>query len=581
MSPPEHLPDHGGKLEGIARPEEFSSREVFNHTATEFIEILQQADAVFTTEEDGNARQIFVMQMHGWFSSMETVLHSAEISLFQSAYDLFCFKHDLGTHFPEKRTFVEEGGRAESITEVGGGMAIGKTVLTDYLAEVISADKVDELFTSDVNPFWGLAYSSDEYMTRSQWWFLAASVNESIRARYFPGRYVRDSTPYSDALIMMRWRHLMDKVTDDEYATYMELFDLLQPTIPEPNLLIIMQTSSVDRIHEGYQNRREADDTRAAEIATREDFKAIYQATEWAIEVLRDKYELNPMVLTIDPVELWKNPDLKYAHVYKIMGELGLLGELIQPPRQEVVNEILDYFAWHEGRLFYLYSPTMFTGKTTALIEVYKRSQGRMAIFRPIKSMRKDLGEDEDTLKSRAGLESSVISIDTNRLTDVLVYIRQQKISPQECPIVAFDEAMLFEDSPIEAIQALNDLRQMGFNVLVAGVALTFKGEPFGFMDAIGYLASQDPQAEATMATTKCAFCDHTAEVTQLEKDGELAHYDDPDVFIGDLEFTPVCGTRHASCESRPEPFTGFEDNLVPREKGYYQEILTEAGVEV
>ena len=121
----------------------------------------------------------------------------------------------------------------------------------------------------------------------------------------------------------------------------------------------------------------------------------------------------------------------------------------------------------------------------------------------------------------------------------------------------------------------------MGFNVVVAGVALTFKGEPFGPMGVIRYWVDHDPQAKVITVTTKCAFCDRPAEVTKLTKDGKMADYHDPNVFVGDSEFTPVDGVVHTSVQNRPEPFTGYKGNLCPEGDDYYRKILAEAGVQI
>ncbi|MDX1314494.1 MAG: thymidine kinase, partial [Eudoraea sp.] len=74
-----------------------------------------------------------------------------------------------------------------------------------------------------------------------------------------------------------------------------------------------------------------------------------------------------------------------------------------------------------------------------------------------------------------------------------------------DCDVVGIDEAQFFDD---EIITVCNDLANMGIRVVVAGLDMDFKGNPFGPMPAL--------MATAEYVTKVHAICTRT---------GNLANY--------------------------------------------------------
>ena len=93
--------------------------------------------------------------------------------------------------------------------------------------------------------------------------------------------------------------------------------------------------------------------------------------------------------------------------------------------------------------------------------------------------------------------------------------------------VVGIDEAQFFDD---EIVAVCNDLANNGIRVIVAGLDMDFKGNPFGPMPAL--------MATAEYVTKVHAVCTHT---------GNLAHYsfrkaqNDNIVMLGEMqEYEPL-----------------------------------------
>jgi thymidine kinase len=114
------------------------------------------------------------------------------------------------------------------------------------------------------------------------------------------------------------------------------------------------------------------------------------------------------------------------------------------------------------------------------------------------------------------------------------------RILAQGCDVVGIDEAQFFDD---EIIRVCNDLANSGIRVIVAGLDMDFKGNPFGPMPAL--------MATAEYVTKVHAVCTRT---------GNLAHFSyrksDSDnlVLLGETEeYEPL---------SRGAYFRAMRDNM-------------------
>ncbi|RWW99554.1 thymidine kinase [Flavobacterium cerinum] len=149
-----------------------------------------------------------------------------------------------------------------------------------------------------------------------------------------------------------------------------------------------------------------------------------------------------------------------------------------------------EQFGWIE-----VICGSMFSGKTEELIRRLKRAQfaqQKVEIFKP-------------AIETRYH-EEMVISHDANQIRSTpITSSSMMRILAQDCDVVGIDEAQFFDD---EIVTVCNDLANSGIRVIVAGLDMDFKGNPFGPMPAL--------MATAEYVTKVHAVCTRT---------GNLANY--------------------------------------------------------
>ena len=161
---------------------------------------------------------------------------------------------------------------------------------------------------------------------------------------------------------------------------------------------------------------------------------------------------------------------------------------------------------------------SMFSGKTEELIRRLKRAKfarQRVEIFKPA----------IDTRYSEADVvshdSSSIASTPIDTSATILLFT-------SEVDVVGIDEAQFFDAGLIDVC---NQLANNGTRVIVAGLDMDFKGNPFGPMPAL------------------CAIADEVSKVHAIcVKCGELASFshrmvkNDKQVLLGETtEYEPLC----------------------------------------
>lgn len=542
---------------GLPRTE-FSERKNFGASFAEFVAYLGKADELLL-ENSGKFSPIVKTGLEGFVHRIEETLVPAEANLFRSAWGLFCRKHSLGPFFQEEEEFIRKGGVTALTVEIGGGVAVGKSTIADSLAVQIAAQEGSEIFAPGENPFLSLAYENPAFMLRTQLFFLLNSVNDGRRARYHPGRWVRDNSPWSD-LIFMKWRARQGIVSREEFEAYGKLFNILEPTMAVPSLLIMLQPTSLDRLWEGLQARIEAEPAKRAmeKAITRRDLAVVIQETEITVAELQAK-GMKVMAIEVDPVEVWRREDLRYKTVYDIRERLGILKELLTRDPQTVAKEILAILAANTTpQAVIVHSQSMFTGKTSVLNFVAESvGQDKVLIFQPQAALRYHAEDHEHNMIDRDRRKRPAQTIASNRLQDIVVRIEQQKISSQQQPFVFIDEVMLFVGSrPREAIAAINKLQRLGFSVVADGIDYTFQEKPFTFMHHLIGRALKNAHWHQFEMATRCKYCERPARGSRrLKPDGSIADYNDT-AFLAGENYEPVCGENgHVTCVGRPKRF--------------------------
>ncbi len=148
-----------------------------------------------------------------------------------------------------------------------------------------------------------------------------------------------------------------------------------------------------------------------------------------------------------------------------------------------------EQFGWIE-----VICGSMFSGKTEELIRRLKRAQlakQKIEIFKPSIDMRYN--------------EDMVVSHDSNEIRSTPVPAAANiPILADGCDVVGIDEAQFFDD---EIVRVCNDLANKGIRVIVAGLDMDFKGNPFGPMPNL--------MATAEYVTKVHAVCTKTGNLAQ------------------------------------------------------------------
>lgn len=160
----------------------------------------------------------------------------------------------------------------------------------------------------------------------------------------------------------------------------------------------------------------------------------------------------------------------------------------------------------------------MFAGKTEELIrriQVLSYAKRKIAVFKP----KIDNRYAEDHVVSHAG--SRVEGINIEKAVDILDHV-------DGVDVVAIDEVQFFDD---DIVKVCEHLAVNGVRVMVAGLDMDFRGEPFGVIPKLMTTAEF-----VTKLTAVCTVCGAPATRTQRLVNGEPASYDDPIVLIGASE---------------------------------------------
>ena len=148
-----------------------------------------------------------------------------------------------------------------------------------------------------------------------------------------------------------------------------------------------------------------------------------------------------------------------------------------------------EQFGWIE-----VICGSMFSGKTEELIRRLKRAQfakQKVEIFKPAIDVRYD--------------DERVISHDANEIRSTPVPAASNiPLLADGCDVVGIDEAQFFDD---EIVSVCNVLANKGIRVIVAGLDMDFKGNPFGPMPNL--------MATAEYVTKVHAVCTRTGNLAQ------------------------------------------------------------------
>jgi len=173
---------------------------------------------------------------------------------------------------------------------------------------------------------------------------------------------------------------------------------------------------------------------------------------------------------------------------------------------------------------------SMFSGKTDELIRRLVRAtiaKQNVQVFKPAIDVRYAV----EKVTSHAGADFDAIPVE--KAKDIRE--RVEKVTT----VVAIDEAQFFDPEIVDVAQELAD---RSVRVIVAGLDMDFRGEPFGPMPIFMSKAEKVDKLHAI-----CMTCGNEASRTQRLVNGKPARYDDPVVIVGASElYEARCREHHS-----------------------------------
>jgi thymidine kinase len=180
---------------------------------------------------------------------------------------------------------------------------------------------------------------------------------------------------------------------------------------------------------------------------------------------------------------------------------------------------------------------SMFSGKSEELIRRVRRAAyGKLnvQVFKPALDNR----YSEESVVSHNG--NAVVAKPVPRAEDILSNL------DKDVQVVAIDEVQFFND---EVVYVIEKLANQGIQVIVAGLDLDFRGEPFSFVPLL--MASAE---SVTKLHAVCLSCGSPSSRSQRLINGKPAHYDDPIILVGASEaYEPRCRHCHEVPTSNSE----------------------------
>ena len=173
---------------------------------------------------------------------------------------------------------------------------------------------------------------------------------------------------------------------------------------------------------------------------------------------------------------------------------------------------------------------SMFSGKTEELLRRVNRARiarQKVEIYKPVIDTR--YSDDE------------VVSHDANAVVSTPVENSQAiLLLSSEADVVGIDEAQFFDEGLVDVC---NQLADAGKRVIIAGLDMDFKGNPFGPMPQLCAIAE-----DVTKVHAICVRCGNLAHVSHRIVAGEKQ------VMLGELqEYEPLCRQCYNELKDTPK----------------------------
>jgi thymidine kinase len=172
---------------------------------------------------------------------------------------------------------------------------------------------------------------------------------------------------------------------------------------------------------------------------------------------------------------------------------------------------------------------SMFCGKSEELI---RRSRRAAIAKQEIQVFKPSIDDRYSVLHVTSHSGQNIEAIAISKAHEVL-----ERLSPTTT-VVAVDEVQFFD---MEIVEIVQQLAARGLRVILAGLDMDFRGEPFGPMPQLLSVAE-----DVTKLHAICVVCGEDACRTQRLVNGEPARYNDPIILVGAQEaYEARCRKHH------------------------------------
>jgi thymidine kinase len=188
----------------------------------------------------------------------------------------------------------------------------------------------------------------------------------------------------------------------------------------------------------------------------------------------------------------------------------------------------------HHGGRVEVICGSMFSGKTEELIRRVRRAsiaKQKVQVFKPEIDTRYAI----QRVTSHNGQDFEAVPVKNSAA--ILEHIES------DTTVIAIDEAQFFDPGIVAVAEKLAD---SDLRVILAGLDMDFRGEPFGPMPALLALADDIQKLHAI-----CVTCGEDATRTQRLVNGQPANYHDPIIMVGASEAYEARCRKHHSVPGR------------------------------
>jgi len=192
----------------------------------------------------------------------------------------------------------------------------------------------------------------------------------------------------------------------------------------------------------------------------------------------------------------------------------------------------------YDGGWIELICGSMFSGKSEEMIRRLRRAEiakQKVQVFKP----KLDARYEAEKVSSHSGHHFRATVVEDAAEIEALI--------EEDVDVIGIDEVQFFDWKIAELCERLADA---GHRVILAGLDMDFRGEPFGPMPLLMAQAEVVNKLQAI-----CMVCGAPASRTQRLIDGRPANYDDPVIMVGASEvYEARCRRHHEVPHTPPAP---------------------------